>query len=67
MVALHAGGIPGAAASIGVKALREQAGSLLGARAARRSFAGGAPRVALPGPVLPTGRLATGAGLYAEQ
>ena len=67
MVAFKVGGIPAVVGTYGAKVGQRAVIGGIGSAAARRSFEGGAPRVALPGPALPTGRLATGAGLYAEQ
>lgn len=67
MVAFKVGG-PGAGfGAYGAKVGQRALVGGVGARRARQSFEGGAPRMRPPAPVLPTDRLGLGAGLSAGQ
>lgn len=66
-VALKVGGLPAAAGTLAAKPTERFISGGLGARAARRSFEGGVPRVLAPPPLLPLGQLATGEGLALGQ
>jgi len=65
---LKVGGLPAAAGTLAAKPTERLIAGGIGARAARRSFEGGAPRVRVSLPSLPPlGRLATGEGLAVGQ
>jgi hypothetical protein len=67
-VALKVGGLPAAAGTLAAKPTERLIAGGIGARAARRSFEGGAPRVRVSLPSLPPlGTLATGEGLAVGQ
>ncbi len=62
-VAFKVGGLPAAAGTYSAKVGQRAIVGGLGARAARRSFEGGAPRLLAPPLAVPLGRFATGEGL----
>ncbi|WP_411904167.1 hypothetical protein [Methylorubrum thiocyanatum] len=67
MVAFKVGGPGAGLATYGAKVGQRALVGGVGARSARRSFEGGAPRLLPPAPVMPTDRLAVGGGLAVGQ
>ncbi|KQT55051.1 hypothetical protein ASG52_25130 [Methylobacterium sp. Leaf456] len=63
MVAFKVGGLAAGIGAYGAKVGQRALIGGVGARQARQSFEGGAPRMLTPPPVLPTRRLAVGGGL----
>lgn len=67
MVAFKVGGPGAGLATYGAKVGQRALVGGVGARDARRSFEGGAPRMQPPAPALPTGRLSIGGGLSVSE